>query len=325
MKSAGMNCCVIRFFGWLVCFLIVAGCDSQSEPLRAQHFGWRDGRRLTKLTAEAVDQVNRLSGDTWKLNYVDSSGSRPDTTGMPNTVPVLLVNGRSLKMDEVAFVSSDHSLIVVHEFGLEQMFRADNADSEPDSSSLAFILLHELGHISNGDAGVCEVFSVGSAEPNRTSTMQKERELQADLFAAEQIRIGLSQTSDLDRNMAAMMVDSGVSLLSTQATAAGTMARFGDLSRQGFWDLGYSHPNFEYRMKIVRNYIGSAGTSEELANQARQELEEFEQSRAGEGFRFPLWSKDDDANRSGLIYSKDKGSFGNPRNSEDASRETKIE
>jgi hypothetical protein len=83
-----------------------------------------------------------------------------------------------------------------YEDWLDKHLSQDGNRLEVDETRLlAFMLLHEAGHISNGDLG--EFDGSGSGSLNTDSTADKQREERADAFAVEQVKHALARTKDI--------------------------------------------------------------------------------------------------------------------------------
>lgn len=141
---------------------------------------------------------------------------------------------------------------------------------------LAYMLLHEAGHLANGDLKTINAFddSSGGGKFNVDPTAQKDRENAADHFAADAIASGITEKGT-DRGLAAARLSMVLAQLSWNLAGHRLLDDFGgteaNLSSL-FQDAGLSHPNLEWRILVVNDAISHSSTSEQL-------LKDFEEHR----------------------------------------------
>lgn len=141
---------------------------------------------------------------------------------------------------------------------------------------LAYMLLHEAGHIAHGDLNSSNAFDDGSGSGkfNLDSTAQKNRENAADHFAADAIASGIAEKGT-DRGLAATRLSMVLAQLSWNLAEHRLLDNFGgteaNLSAL-FQDAGLSHPNLEWRILVVNEAISHSQTSQKL-------LQDFEEHR----------------------------------------------
>jgi hypothetical protein len=152
------------------------------------------------------------------------------------------------------------------------------------SHLLAFMLLHEVGHIAEGSASgefVNGTLSQLNIEPSRA----KASEEKADEFASDLIRKHAKPGTNafLDANFIAMEL----SKLSWNMQAYRSLDMFGSTALgtpSVFFDQGYSHPNLEWRI-LRSNYLIQQTT------EAQQLLDAFEKARRRGSTQRPIYKK----------------------------------
>lgn len=133
---------------------------------------------------------------------------------------------------------------------------------------LAYMLLHEAGHIVHGDLNGSNAFddASGGGKFNLDPTAQKDRENAADQYAAEAIASGMAEKGT-DRGLAATRLSLVLSQLSWNLAEHRLLDNFGgteaNLSSL-FQDAGLSHPNLEWRILVVNDAISHSPTSHQL-------------------------------------------------------------
>lgn len=142
---------------------------------------------------------------------------------------------------------------------------------------LAYMLLHEVGHLVHGDSPErVETRASPNNRPgfNLDATAQKDREVAADRYAAGAIAAAMADRGT-DRGIAATKIALTLSQLSWNLAAHRLLDNFGGtgLHRPSlFQDAGLSHPNLEWRILSVNDAISSTAASHKL-------LTDFESAR----------------------------------------------
>jgi hypothetical protein len=130
---------------------------------------------------------------------------------------------------------------------------------------LAFMLLHEAGHIVDGDPGDFDEGGVGNL--NLSPTVKKEREQKADAFAVEQLKGAISRTKEIGPWLDALNATKDLANLSFEMEQVRSQKYFGAAllhTPAAYYDTGYSHPNFELRILTVNDQISNTETSHQL-------------------------------------------------------------
>jgi hypothetical protein len=142
---------------------------------------------------------------------------------------------------------------------------------------LAYMLLHEMGHITHGDVAGAEDAVQSTATSiskfNLESTAQKAREVEADRFAAHTIADGEREKGS-DRGVAATELATTLAELSWNLGVHRSLDSFGGTALHEpelFYDAGLSHPNLEWRILSVNAEISGSPTSLELLHQFEED------------------------------------------------------
>src|SRR5208283_2137811 len=112
------------------------------------------------------------------------------------------------------FVPGNERCVLVEEPALREFitrfFGEGSEDSDDAASFVAVMLLHEAGHLHYGDAGNYSAFEEdtngGHKSLNVDKSKEKEIEFRADRFAADQLKQATSDTTNVDRFVAAIGV-----------------------------------------------------------------------------------------------------------------------
>jgi hypothetical protein len=139
---------------------------------------------------------------------------------------------------------------------------------------LAIMLLHECGHLHNGDSGS---FGDDASKLNIDATATKDREMRADQFAADRLRAAKADMSSQFgvRSVTAMMLMSEVMLINFNFFGA----RISNLGAREFhdkgvyWDQSLTHPNLEFRMLDI------AAEMDPQDETAKKNLQDFLEAR----------------------------------------------
>lgn len=151
-----------------------------------------------------------------------------------------------------------------------------------EKEMLALLLLHELGHIHLGHYGG---FIPSDQAPalNLNPTASKEREEEADAFAAGILRDEIDAMGTGEAYIPGVMAITFVSSLSFVISTQASLDCFGCRvlgSPDIFWDHSQSHENLEYRLLKMNHAIAPSETSQQL-------LDDYERAR-GESSRGSL-------------------------------------
>ena len=246
------------------------------EPER---FGHPESYLHRPLVARAAAKTNRILSGT-DLSAWPSWTERP-AAGRP--VPIYIVDDGALPRSDVAFAPNGATCLFISRRLVSrfvELFGQDGSGTFDVAAedALALVLLHELGHFHNGDAGM-------PTRPARLDATQlpvmlsdpMQTELRADRFAGEQLAAAsraaerLSAAMDLTFALGHIVWNRSKMRLIDEfaATALGSPEVLGD--------VGYSHPNLELRFLIIW-YVSSPAR---LKDQALALIDAFLDGRAG--------------------------------------------
>jgi hypothetical protein len=241
--------------------LLIAACGDVAVPAESE-----DASALINtygLTAAPVYQplVKRA------LAFADSAlGASPSPIrlragwelgadgGSAATVPVHVVTDGLLSKLDIAFVLEGCQAIIVQGPAFEDWLSDIEGPKETRSLSvdpaatLAFLLLHETGHVAASNCHDAS-FVAGKQVLTLSENDSKANEIRADQFAAQ--ALNATQGKRWEVRNAAMSVEMAVSTLSFLVSGNRIVSHPGASllgSRDVFWDLGYTHPNLEWRL-----------------------------------------------------------------------------
>jgi hypothetical protein len=216
-------------------------------------------------------------GNSHRVN-TDEWGNYSFTGYAP--VPVRLLEDGVLADSESSFVPQGERCVLMNTRALEHVFDAfglgvnavQQYSKYERALAVAIVLLHEAGHLSNGDAGsYLPARSVDLTDLNPQLTGSANREIEADAFSAAQINI-------LDA--AAEYFDSR-SLGPRNAQVAGGLRRvveiafstydyrrdpfgfLGPSDRTAFLKHSYSHPDLALRFVVMRYKLNPTAANRE--------------------------------------------------------------
>jgi hypothetical protein len=266
---------------WALAIVFLAACGDKNVDMSRpdiERFGLAESAIDHPLLASAIDTVRTTQGKDAKV-VLDSSW-KPNV--VKGAVPVYAVSGNGLGAREIMSTYIECGCVLVQASALsnwlkEHVGSSDALLSVDPQSLLAYMLLHEAGHISNNEVEP-DLPSAGTSSSrspfNRDPTVQKERERRADAFAADAIKAALKYEGT-DRGLAAATIAMALSQLSWNLSVHRALDNFGGtvLHKPSlFWDGGASHPNLEWRILTVNALISGTEVS-------RQLLEEFDGAR----------------------------------------------
>jgi hypothetical protein len=141
------------------------------------------------VTSSAIDKANKLLLIAESPKRFKKGWERNDD---PEAFPVHLCQGRGLGPREVAFVPRRELFVVVNAAGLARFFKdatpLTNGMDEREVNALAFILLHEMGHLLNRDQFSDTQQRYISLEDIIDRRIDEHTiELRADAFAADTV------------------------------------------------------------------------------------------------------------------------------------------
>lgn len=192
---------------------------------------------------------------------------------------VYLVKGEGLLGGNAVGVPRDCTCVFVQMPTLKQWIAAYSTGSgrlELDPAYLlAFMFLHELGHLHHGHHAV-DFVEGKLMQLNIEPSIAKQHEKLADEFAGKIIRQAVhGSKAALATSLEATFLSTELTKLSWNLQAQRSLDFFGsDVlgTPEVFFDSGYSHPNLSWRILRVNHLIHQS-------NESRTLLEKFEQSK----------------------------------------------
>ncbi|GAB7551885.1 hypothetical protein NRB_13850 [Novosphingobium sp. 11B] len=267
---------------WWACawLLSLASCVQEAPPLpEPTALGLAEAPTEHVIAGAAIRKAATILGPDAKIKLY------PGWRGRKRGVAIYTLTSDSLAASEVIGTYDECGCILLSNARLEAWLVGEMGTGigrlDIDRTSLlTYMLLHEAGHVAQGNTPCGLALSGGAASAtvdarlNMTDTAQKVCERAADRYASEAVRAALEQKGS-DRGIAAAQVAIALSELAFNLQAKRMLDRFGEnvmRSPSLFRDLGLSHPNLEWRILSANAMITPSPTSEEL-------LQAFETAR----------------------------------------------
>jgi hypothetical protein len=214
--------------------------------------------------SEAIEIVNGLVDDP-VLRLELAKDSEPEGS----VIPVYAVKSSDAN-ETVAHVRQGCRAILIgtqeFEGSFPKLAEGNALIEDHEKEMLALLLLHELGHIHHGHYGGFIPSDQGPAL-NLNPTASKEREEDADEFAAGILRDEIAAMDKGEAYIPGVMVITFVSSLSFVISTQASLDCFGCRvlgSPDIFWDHSQSHENLEYRLLKMNHAIAPSDTSQQL-------------------------------------------------------------
>ncbi len=247
-----------RFLVAVCAALAVTGCGRAPDLLKEND--WRESTENREEVDKAAELCNNILAP--ELSRLKLRTVWSNTKG---GVPIYLVGLSNLTWSDMLFVPEEDEAIVIGRPQLDAFFAKYLKNPEDRPRLLALFLLHELGHIHHGDGG--SYAAPGSTGLNTDGTEQKHKEEAADKFAVDQVRDGLQADQPVPRFTASISVGNALGMFSFNVNTSALVQDFGGRSRNRFWDMGYTHPNFERRLLAMQHALAPSAASAELLRQ----------------------------------------------------------
>lgn len=266
--------------GWLASFAAGIFCSTAclGQPnvqFSAAQFGYAETTDGRSLLSEAISKSNTvLSGSPFHL-----VPSWLPFTNDGTAVPVYLIRNDPADM---VFVPRNCFCIVVVPQTLSNWLATNSADPNDlaiaDNAILAFILLHEVGHLAHHDnAGVSfSPLPTDAKNLNIELNTAKDVEFAADAWAADKVREAFQPGKA--GFLSAMDIQFALTHASWNLARRRLIDDFGATVLRDprvIFDEGYSHPNFELRMLVVNELLSDTEASKAL----RREFESLRQTK----------------------------------------------
>lgn len=301
--------------GIAMCLLLLQSCarreDAPAHQFTAEDViaaGHTKAVRTSGTVARALDLCNPVlakaqspAGHTGGIRLVNGWQKETAASGKGMEIPVYLIHSQRAAASltqTLAWirVPEGRAAILIEEEAMDEALNgAKAAGSETTlaikgEECLAVMLLHEAGHIANGDYGAfTEAVPVDLSSFNLHENVEKSREFKADAFAAQALGAAMKDTGgEFEVRLAAMTLGMCLSSWSFNLSKERLLDNFGAtaLNRPAvFWDKGNSHPNMELRILTILHLLMGDKTSAGL-------LDDFlAHRRAGSMEPRILWQK----------------------------------
>ncbi|MER9758277.1 hypothetical protein NKJ46_34010 [Mesorhizobium sp. M0166] len=256
----------------LFALLSLAGCtaDKASEN-SAERLGLQETTYGRQLIEDSAAKANNILGFRDTHRFVGSWQLTSPSESKTEFVPVYLISPESVSAVYSIMVPNNCGCVFIQPKALEAWIARYSTSvphmlSVTPSDIVAFMLLHELGHVEHSDPGEFEA----AKDPNSLNldeTEQKTREEQADNFALDLLTAASTDMDSLDGWLEAQSMQLALANLSWNLSAIRLLDNFGAsvlCSRAVFQDAGYSHPNFELRMLYANDRLTKSPESHQL-------------------------------------------------------------
>lgn len=266
MRPIGAIRCTV-----VIGFSLLCGCSEQPVASHPDHCATRlaEVPRFNDDLEEAIKRINPLLEPKHRIfALTEENRDKP----FPEPIPAYTARA-SVTGDMVAQVPYGCPEIVFNAeafyHGLQQTM--DSTDNAEDM--LAFLLLHEVGHIANEHYG--QFLPVeNSVDPNIIPSIDKDAERQADQFVIDLLRPRIANELP-DETLIAHRILTFIGLYSFTIAGTNSINCFGCRplgSTDIFWDHSRTHENLELRLLKINHGIHPSDTGEKL-------LRDFEASR----------------------------------------------
>jgi hypothetical protein len=258
--------------------ILAAGCRQQSKTVDpVAQMGLTETALGHPLIERSAAIANSWLDPALKIRFTPNwKGPDPPAGGDPVTI-YSISEFHAPANCMVAVPVGCHCVFVephIYESWLRQHMSSSGTTLEVNEERLlAFMLLHEAGHIVDGDPG--DFDEGGAGNLNLNPTVEKEREQKADAFAVEQLKGAISRTKEIGPWLDALNATKDLANLSFEMQQVRSQKYFGAPvlhTPAAYYDTGYTHPNFELRILTVNDQIANTETSHQL-------LESFLQGR----------------------------------------------
>lgn len=257
-----------------VAFLIWAAHTVIPASAQGCSFDTRLIQPTKSQLVDAIETVNGLVGDSELRLELAKDGQ-----AQGSEIPVFAVKPSDANR-MVAHVRQGCRAILIGTQEFEESFAQLAEDNvlieDHEKEMLTLLLLHELGHIHLGHYGAF-IPSTQAPALNLRPTASKEREEDADAFAAGILRDEIATMGTGEAYIPGLMVITFVSSLSFVISTEASLDCFGCRvlgSPDIFWDHSQSHENLEYRLLKMNHAIAPSEISQQL-------LDDYEHARDG--------------------------------------------
>lgn len=252
--------------------LALSGCNESHNPENpVENLGLQETTRGRQLVEDAVAKANAILGSRDGRRFRGSWQAVSVQDPKNEFVPIYLISPGSISSIYSIMVPTQCGCVFVQPSALEAWIAKYSTASsamlsvEPPDI-VAFMLLHELGHLEKGDPGQFDDVA-GQKATNLDQTDQKLREQNADDFAVEKLLAAAADMDAVDGWLDAMNMQMALTNISWNLATIRVLNNVGAsllCTQAVFQDSGYSHPNFELRMLYVRDRLSNTPESRQL-------------------------------------------------------------
>jgi hypothetical protein len=260
---------------------IVTGCadDGGAPSDAAARFGYTETVQGRALAEEAIAAANLILGPSRTIELVGAWQEAPNGAAERRSVRVQLLAPDQLPKRLFLVVPARCDCVFLQPHALTRWLD-DRTTARPDQMLtvdrallLAFMLLHEVGHVVDDHPGQFETTAAGG-RVNFEASEQKVRETEADRFVIEQIKAAATPSGkNVSRWLAATRLQTTLANLAWNLSAIRYLDHFGATTLATpsvFGDATYTHPNFELRLLTVNHALWGDNASQ-VALQAFEE------------------------------------------------------
>lgn len=202
---------------------------------------------LVETAATAANSVLESVDGGWAFEFGGV------TSTVPSPVPIVLLSNRNLSPNvDVIDVPEGCRCVLIQASAIRKWLedaRDANGFGDPfdETFALAFMLLHEMGHIAEED------YVDHEGKPDPDGKIAKQREERADAFAEKALRAALGGSGEAVQ--VAQSIVGNLNVLAFNVYYANALAQGLSellcLTSTLYWDMGYSHPNLVFRMMTM--------------------------------------------------------------------------
>jgi hypothetical protein len=268
-------------FASLLSIFVVSSAAIAYAASPVDSIGFQETNSDRALIEKSLSLTNDILGQRSKFRLAASWQPAPENVDRADLVTVFAVAPSGTDDDFSVMVPFDCGCIFLQpEIFLASIKRYSDASPQmlkfDPHDALAFMLLHEVGHIDHGDPGKYQSRK-GTPAYNFDSTDQKEAETSADKFGADMLAAAAEDKAGFKGWIASMNIQMALTNISWNLSTIRHLDNFGAsvlCSKFVFADDGYTHPNYELRVLTTNDLLIHNEASAEL-------LQSFQACRKG--------------------------------------------
>lgn len=256
----------------IVALVFSGGCACGDPALRAQlnEFSLRQIQRERPTVASAIQIANAVLGPEVEVRFVPGWAAGDPDKGRVRVYEIVPTTPDA-GFGPCATLPGSPPIVLFDpdEFARVRRVLAGPGDQQSELRAdqlLAILLLHEAGHI-HIKHGPAFVPGENRLVLNEAESDAKTQEIDADRFAAHQIRDALAEPFPSPRMPSAASLALLLPTVSFNLMGNRTIDNFGISAtnpRAAFWDASYSHPNTELRFLVINHELRPSASSQQL-------------------------------------------------------------